>query len=160
MTRLSTYRSRKLRERMRQESEIIGRDALRLQELAASIPAPDLDELRALEKGEVPLSLEAVWISVLFESSFWLTEASETLEGESERSRGLLTRSWYPGMRPAAKSIAHLRGGLRGRTLPENFLPQPRNVPLSLLLLGQNYTSRAGAALVTDLLIQGYKWED
>ena len=158
MTRLSTYQSRKLRQRMLQESEIIGRDALRLRDLAESIPTPTVEELRALEKGEVPLSLEAVWISVLAEHAFWLTEASERLEGEAGRNRGDMNRSWYRGLRPPAKLIAHLRGSLRGRTLPEGFLPQPQPISPSILLLGQD-VSLPGLSLVTDLLMQGYKWE-
>lgn len=67
MTRLTPHRLQKLRQRMREETVLWNAAATRQRDLAASLPAPSLDELRALEKGEVPMPLEAHWISVLSE---------------------------------------------------------------------------------------------
>lgn len=159
MTRLTPYRLQKLRQRMREEAVLWNAAATRHRDLAASLPAPSLDELRALEKGEVPMPLEAHWSSVLSEQALWLSGAAAALEAEAGRTRGFLNLFWYPGRHPSARRIAHLRGSLRGRTLPEDFLPPCQSLPLSLLLFGQDGVSPAGAELVTDLLIQGYRWE-
>lgn len=159
MTRLTSYRVQKLRKRMREEAALLDAAAARQRELAASIPAPGLDELRVLEAGEVPMPLEAHWLSVLSEQALGLSGAAAALEAEAGRSRSFLNLFWYPGRHPPAKRIAHLRHGLRGRTLPEGFLPPSQNVPLSLLLFGQDGVSPAGADLVADLLLRGYGWE-
>lgn len=159
MTRLTSYRVQKLRKRMREEATLLEAAAARQRDLAASIPAPDLDELRALETGVAPMALEAHWLSVLSEQALWLGGAAAVLEAEAGRTRSFLNLFWYPGRHPPAKRIAHLRHGLRGRTLPEDFLPPPQAVPLCFLLFGQDGVSPAGADLVTDLLLRGYRWE-
>jgi hypothetical protein len=65
MTRLTSYRVQKLRKRMREEAAILNAAAARQRDLAASIPAPGLIELRELETGVAPMALEAHWLSVV-----------------------------------------------------------------------------------------------
>lgn len=106
------------------QTGFLGQPRLRPAAERPLFPAPSLDELRALEAGEIPMPLEAHWISILSEQAHWLSDAAEELiyEGE-EQTRSRLNLFWYPGRLPGAKRIAHLRGALRGRTLPENFRP-------------------------------------
>jgi hypothetical protein len=160
MTRLTPYRLRKLRKQFLAEAALLDAVSERHLELVASLPAPSLDELRELEAGEVPMPLEAYWISVLSEQALLLSDAAGVLiyEGE-EQTRSRLNLFWYRGRLPSAKRIAHLRGALQGRTLPKNFkLPDP-GVPAWCLLYGQDGILPAGTGLVTDLLLKGYKWE-
>lgn len=159
MTRLTPYKIRKLRKQFLAEAALLDAVSERHLELVASLPAPSRDELRAWEKGEVPMPLEAHWISVLSEQALWLSGAAEVLDAEARRTRNFLNLFWYPGRSPSARRIAHLRNGLRGRTLPEEIRPQPQDIPMCLLLFGQDGVSPAGAELVTDLLVQGYRWE-
>lgn len=159
MTRLTPYRLRKLRQRMREEAAFLNAAATRQRDLVASLPVPTLEELRMLEAGEIPMPLEAHWISVLSEQAFGSSNAAAALEAEAERTRSFLNLFWYPGRYPSARRIAYLRSSLRGRTLPEDFQPPCQGLPLPLLLFGQDGVSPAGAELVTDLLIQGYRWE-
>lgn len=160
MTRLTPYRIRKLRKQFLAEAVLLDAVSERHLEIVASLPAPSVDELRALEAGEVPMPLEAHWISVLSEQALLLSDAAGALiyEGE-EQTRSRLNLFWYPGRHPSAKRIAHLRRALRGRTLPENFKPPDPGVPVLRLLYGQDGILPAGTGLVTDLLLKGYQWE-
>ena len=155
---LTRYRLAKLRGLLREEAGVLDAASARLKDLCLSIPAPDLEELRALEKGEVPLSIEAVWISLLFEHSLLADESAKALRFRADLNRADLKEDWWSGFRPDAKLIAHLRSGLRGRTLPEDFRPEHANLDPYVLLRGQNYISVIGAGMVTDLLLKGYRW--
>ena len=155
---LTKYRLAKLRGLLREEAGVLDAASARLKDLCLSIPAPDLEELRALEAGEVPLSTEAVWISLLSEHSWLADESAEALRAMADLNRAYLKEDWFSGLRPDAKLIAHLRSGLRGRTLPEDFRPDHANLDTYVLLRGQNYISAVGAGMVTDLLLKGYRW--
>jgi hypothetical protein len=155
---LTKYRLAKLRERLREEAGVLDAASVRLKDLCLSIPAPDLGELRELEAGEVPLSIEAVWISLLYEHSWLADESAEALRVEADVNRACLKDEWWSGWRPDAKLIAHLRSGLRGRTLPQDFRPEHAERDARLLLQGQRYVSMVGAGMVTDLLVKGYRW--
>lgn len=155
---LTRYRLAKLRERLREEAEILDAASVRLKDLCLSVPALDVEELRALEEGEAPLSIEAVLISLLYEHSWLADESAETLRIGADVNRVSLKDEWWSGWRPDAKLIAHLRSGLRGRTLPQNFRPERAALDSYLLLVGQRYISRVGAGMVTDLLLKGYRW--
>jgi len=113
---LTKYRLAKLRELLREEAGVLDATSARLKDLCLSIPAPDLEELRALEAGEDPLSIEAVWISLLSEHSFLADESAQALRFVADLNRAHLKEDWWSGFRPDAKLIAHLRSGLRGRT--------------------------------------------
>ena len=156
---LTRYQLSKLRERLRKESENLEAASRRLKDLCMSIPAPDLEELRALEAGEIPLSIEATLISSLYEHYMVVDESAVSLSFAARVNRPFLSGGWWSGRRPDAKVIAHLRSGLRGRTLPEDFRPEHGELDPYLLLIGQRYLSRMGAGMVTDLLLRGYRWE-
>lgn len=155
---LTDYRIRRTRERIHEEASLLEAVSARLGELHLAIPAPNLEELHAMEKGEAPLSLEAIWISMLSEQAFLTAESASELISAARTSRPTARRDWRRRMRPDAKIIAHLRGGLRGRTLPEDFRPALAALDSAPLLSGQSYMSRAGVALVADLLVNGYQW--
>jgi hypothetical protein len=155
---LTDYRIRKARERMREEARILEAVSMRLEALHTAIPAPDFEELCSMEAGEEPLSLEAIWISMLSEQAFLTSESASELIFAASTSRESARRDWFPGLRPDAKVIAHLRGGLRGQTLPEGFRPEFAELEAARLLKGQSHRSTVGVALVTDLLVKGYRW--
>jgi hypothetical protein len=152
------YGLAKLRERLREEAGVLDGASKRLKDLCLSIPAPDLEALRALEAGDIPLSIEALWISLLYEHSWLADESAEALRVGADVNRACLRDEWWSGWRPDAKLIAHLRSGLRGRTLPVNFRPEHAERDPHLLLRGQRYISMVGAGVVTDLLLKGYRW--
>lgn len=149
---------RDTREKMRDEAGALEAVSARLKEICLAIPAPGLEELHAMETGEIPLSLEALWISMLAEHSFLTDGSVDELVSAACRAETSTRPDWFCGRLPAAKMIAHLRGALRGRTLPENFRPEPANAETERLLKGQFYVSRTGVALVSDLLVKGYTW--
>lgn len=154
---LTRYKLSKIRERLRKEAEILEAVSRRLKDLCGTVPAPDLEELRALEAGDVPLSIEAMLISILSEQYLVVDESAEALSFGSTVNRPYLVDGWRSGRRPDAKVIAHLRSGLRGRTLPQDFRPEHAELDPSLLLFGQRIPVM-GAGMVTDLLLRGYRW--
>ena len=154
---LTKYKHSKIRERMREEAEILEAVSRRLKDLFESIPAPDLEELHALGTGEAPLSIEAALISVLYEHFIAIDESAVALRDGVSLNRESLKDGWWTGRQPDAKVIAHLRGGLRGRTLPQDFRPEHAELDPSLLLFGQRIPVM-GAGMVTDLLLRGYRW--
>lgn len=155
---LTDYMIRKLRGRMREEAMILEAVSDRLGELHRAIPAPDLEELHAMETGAIPVSLAAFWISVLSEHENITSESSSNLFYGASASRASMTPRHDRRRRPYAKVIAHLRSGLLGRTLPEDFRPEFADDNIANLLRGQSYSSSVGVGMVRDLLAQGYTW--
>jgi hypothetical protein len=144
--------SKEVRIEIEKTFALLGEIADRLEELAAGIEAPSLEELQAIEAGDRPMTPEAALISVLTEQSLVVGEAADALRGSRYMTERLFEKSWFPGFRLPAKTLAHLRAGLRGRTLPADFMPPER--------LGRmTWEPPMGSALVADLLAQGYVWE-
>lgn len=154
---LSRYKLSKIRERLHKEAEILEAVSRRLEDLCGMVPAPDLEELRALEAGDVPLSIEAMLISILSEQYLVVDESAVALRSGASVNRPGLSDGWWTGRQPDAKVIAHLRSGLRGRTLLEDFRPEHAELDPSLLLFGQRIPVM-GAGMVADLLLRGYRW--
>ena len=154
---LSRYKLSKIRERLNKEAEILKAVSRRLKDLYGMVPAPNLEELHALEAGDAPFSIEAMLISILSEQYLVVDESAEALDFGACVNRPYLRDGWWSGRRPDAKVIAHLRSGLRGRTLPQDFRPEHAQLDTSLLLFGQRIPVM-GAGMVTDLLLRGYRW--
>lgn len=155
---LTKYKLSVVRERLRKDAEILEAVSKRLKDLCESIPAPGLEELHAIEAGDAPLSIEAALIGSLYEHHIIADESAVALRDAGGLTRQDLSDGWWTGRRPDANVIAHLRSGLRGRTLPKDFRPQPVDIDPYILLAGQKYLSRVGAGMVTDLLLKGYRW--
>jgi len=141
-----------IRRAIEKETELLSEIAERLRNFAARVEAPTAEELRAIEAGEAPMTAEAHLISVLTEQALSVGEAAVALRDTRHATTDLFRKAWAPGSRPFARAIAHLRAGLRGRTLPADFRPEE---PLGT----HPWPPPAGSALVADLLAKGYRWE-
>jgi hypothetical protein len=110
-------RLRTLKKKIRREAALLAESAGRLAALGASIPRPDAEELRAMEEGLTPHSVEAYLIDVLAEMAAAVSDAGTELEGrtlEVAKERVLRGRWLLGRRRRLEKWNWHIAGTKKG----------------------------------------------